>query len=271
MTISIRRRPDLAGQVGLAFALLLGLVAQTAGADSLPSRISVEPSPIHLSGGRSRQQVAVTGHFADGTTRDLTSSADYQVEPPSLAQATPSGVVTPHAEGSGHLRVIAAGKHIDISLSVSKIDVVRPVSYRLDVAALLSKAGCNMGACHGNLNGKGGFRLSLRGDDPTFDLASLTRDASGRRVDRIRPGGEPRRPEADGEAPARGGHAVRPRVARGADAARLDRGGRPDDASTAPRLVRLTVFPADRMIAAPGAAAAARRHGRVRRRTRGAT
>ncbi len=27
-----------------------------------------------------------------------------------------------------------------------------------------------MGACHGNLNGKGGFRLSLRGDDPAFDL-----------------------------------------------------------------------------------------------------
>ena len=27
-----------------------------------------------------------------------------------------------------------------------------------------------MGACHGNLSGKGGFRLSLRGDDPDFDF-----------------------------------------------------------------------------------------------------
>ena len=44
-----------------------------------------------------------------------------------------------------------------------------------------------MGACHGNLNGKGGFRLSLRGDDPAFDLASLTRDALGRRVDLLHP------------------------------------------------------------------------------------
>ena len=44
-----------------------------------------------------------------------------------------------------------------------------------------------MGACHGNLNGKGGFRLSLRGDDPAFDHASLSRDASGRRVSLIAP------------------------------------------------------------------------------------
>src|SRR5689334_24917733 len=56
-----------------------------------------------------------------------------------------------------------------------------------DVAALLSKAGCNQGACHGNLNGKGGFKLSLRGDDPDFDYAALTRDATGRRTDPLHP------------------------------------------------------------------------------------
>jgi hypothetical protein len=49
--------------------------------------------------------------------------------------------------------------------------------------AVLSRAGCNMGACHGNFNGKGGFRLSLRGEDADFDLDALTRGAAGRRVD----------------------------------------------------------------------------------------
>src|SRR5262249_14787849 len=42
----------------------------------------------------------------------------------------------------------------------------QPVSFGVDVMAVLSKAGCNMGVCHGNRNGKGGFKLSLRGDDP---------------------------------------------------------------------------------------------------------
>ena len=44
-----------------------------------------------------------------------------------------------------------------------------------------------MGACHGNLNGKGGFKLSLRGEDPSFDYQSLTHDQSGRRISRIAP------------------------------------------------------------------------------------
>src|SRR5215475_11849590 len=62
-----------------------------------------------------------------------------------------------------------------------------PVSFRNDVMAVLSRAGCNSGACHGNLNGKGGFKLSLRGQDADFDLAALTREAFGRRIDRLSP------------------------------------------------------------------------------------
>src|SRR5437763_1857477 len=62
-----------------------------------------------------------------------------------------------------------------------------PVSFRNEVMAVLSRAGCNSGACHGNQNGKNGFKLSLRGEDPDFDLVALTRDTLGRRTDRLRP------------------------------------------------------------------------------------
>ena len=55
------------------------------------------------------------------------------------------------------------------------------------VMAVLSKAGCNAGACHGNKNGKGGFKLSLRGQDPGEDYATLTRDMFARRVDAVDP------------------------------------------------------------------------------------
>ena len=56
-----------------------------------------------------------------------------------------------------------------------------------DVMAVLSKSGCNLGACHGNANGKGGFKLSLRGEDPAWDHAALTRDAMQRRVNVFEP------------------------------------------------------------------------------------
>jgi len=60
--------------------------------------------------------------------------------------------------------------------------VTNAVSFRNDVMAVLSKAGCNTGPCHGNQNGKAGFKLSLRGEDAEFDLAALTRDMFARRV-----------------------------------------------------------------------------------------
>src|SRR5438874_6515389 len=64
---------------------------------------------------------------------------------------------------------------------------VPAVSFRTDVIAALSRAGCNSGACHGSPQGKNGFRLSLRGHDPDLDLFTLTRGDMGRRVDRQRP------------------------------------------------------------------------------------
>ncbi len=54
--------------------------------------------------------------------------------------------------------------------------------FAIDVMSVLSKAGCNAGACHGNLNGKGGLKLSLRGQDAIFDYQSLVLSARGRRI-----------------------------------------------------------------------------------------
>jgi hypothetical protein len=57
-----------------------------------------------------------------------------------------------------------------------------PVSFRNEVQPILTKMGCNSGACHGAAGGKNGFRLSLRGYDDQWDHAALTRQASARRV-----------------------------------------------------------------------------------------
>ncbi|MEE3368684.1 MAG: DUF1549 and DUF1553 domain-containing protein [Planctomycetota bacterium] len=61
------------------------------------------------------------------------------------------------------------------------------ITFGRDVMAVLSKAGCNAGNCHGNQNGKGGFKLSLRGQHPTEDYTSLVRQYGGRRVDLLAP------------------------------------------------------------------------------------
>ena len=60
-------------------------------------------------------------------------------------------------------------------------------SFRNDVLPVFSKLGCNSGACHGAIAGKGGLRLSLRGFDPETDAFNVTRDAKGRRVELASP------------------------------------------------------------------------------------
>jgi uncharacterized protein DUF1553/uncharacterized protein DUF1549/Big-like domain-containing protein len=55
-------------------------------------------------------------------------------------------------------------------------------TFRNHVQSVLTKAGCNSGACHGAISGKNGFHLSLRGYDADGDWLTLTRQARGRRV-----------------------------------------------------------------------------------------
>jgi hypothetical protein len=72
-----------------------------------------------------------------------------------------------------------------LAVAVSSAAGERGLSAGRDGGAL--EAGCNAGACHGNGQGKGGFKLSLRGQDPDFDWQSMVQDQGGRRVNTIEP------------------------------------------------------------------------------------
>src|SRR5579864_5938949 len=54
-----------------------------------------------------------------------------------------------------------------------------PVSFTREIVPILTKAGCNQGACHGAQHGRGGFKLSLLGFDPAFDYPQIVQSAEG--------------------------------------------------------------------------------------------
>jgi hypothetical protein len=62
-----------------------------------------------------------------------------------------------------------------------------PISFTNHVVPVLTKMGCNSGACHGAAAGKNGFSLTLRGYDPAADYDAITRQAGGRRVNLMEP------------------------------------------------------------------------------------
>jgi hypothetical protein len=83
---------------------------------------------------------------------------------------------------------VAASITLDTTKPTSEITVpVGGWSFRNHVIPVLTRLGCNSGACHGAAAGKGGFKLTLRGYDPELDYAVLSRQALGRRVNKIEP------------------------------------------------------------------------------------
>ncbi len=98
------------------------------------------------------------------------------------------------AVGNGQAKVVAKVTHDDgsnsevsIPVTVRFADTTIDWEFKNHVQSVMARAGCNMGACHGALAGKGGFRLSLRGYDSASDHFNITKQDRGRRVELAEP------------------------------------------------------------------------------------
>jgi hypothetical protein len=78
-------------------------------------------------------------------------------------------------------------------------------SFLNEVVPLLTRYGCNQGACHGKGAGQNGFRLSLRGYAPDWDHAWITREFSARRINLAAPEQSALLLKPTGKAPHEGG------------------------------------------------------------------
>ena len=153
--------------------------------------------------------------------------------------------------GSKFLTIVSALSLLLVS-SAQLAAREQPVpSFRIDVMAALSKSGCNMGVCHGNKYGKGGFKLSLRGDDPSGDFDVLTRDLSGRRANPLDPDRSLLLLKPTMQVPHEGGRRFRPDSPEYDVLRRWIAAGMPGDQDDLPVLRQLTAAPAEVFIPAP--------------------
>ena len=144
------------------------------------------------------------------------------------------------------LAVHAAGPPSDASAPAP-----RPVSFRNHVVPVLTKMGCNSGACHGAAAGKNGFSLTLRGYDPAADYDAITRQAGGRRVNRLEPARSLLLLKPTEAVPHMGGRKFEPGSPAYAVLAGWLASGMPGPDAADPALVGLEVTPADATLA-PG-------------------
>ena len=226
----------------LLLAALLSAPAEAPAASPADAAsIAVLPGEFTLTGPRAFRRVLVqnvTGRGVGGPVDAGLTSGDESVV------RVEDGVAYPAGNGTAVLRATAAdGRTAAAAVTVENFTEPAPWAFRNHVQSVLTKRGCNSGACHGALAGKGGFNLSLRGYDVGADYSAIVRHARGRRVVRH----DPARSLLVLKPTARVAHKGGLRIEEGSPEWRVltdwVAAGTPPPAEDDPRLARLEVLP----------------------------
>ena len=124
-------------------------------------------------------------------------------------------------------------------------------TFERDVVPLLTRLGCNAGACHGKARGQNGFQLSLLGFDPDFDHSAIAKEARGRRVFPAAPEQSLLLRKASAQVPHGGGRKLEVGSPNYQALLGWIADGMPRTPADAPRLVKIAVEPPERTLA-PG-------------------
>jgi len=154
------------------------------------TKLEIVPGEVTLSGPLAYTQLHVTATLRDGSSADLTRVVKWEL--PNFVTMTPKGLVRGIHDGKGKLTASFGTQNTSVAVSVSELPSDASagsiaVDFIRDVNPVLSRLGCNQGTCHGAQAGKNGFKLSLRGYDPIFDLRALTDDHAARRINSADP------------------------------------------------------------------------------------
>ncbi len=171
---------------GGVLAILVCVLMSLAQA-SEPS-IVVLPSTIQLDFRGAFQSLIVQSVAAEGVLGlQITSGIDFFSSDETVATVS-NGQVFAVGTGETTIRVTSALGSASVPVTVRFGDSPKPWEFENHVQSVLARQGCNSGACHGALAGKGGFRLSLRGYDADADHFNITRADRSRRVELLEPG-----------------------------------------------------------------------------------
>lgn len=171
--------------------------------------LAVEPAEAEVRAPYDVVQFLVTATLADGSTRDVTRMAEVSVSGDNL-ELSPRGLARVFGDGRAEVTFALGDKQASAVVNVSGTAEKVTPNFVADVAPVITKLGCNAGTCHGANKGKAGFKLSLRGNDPLFDVRALTDDLGSRRVNLASPDNSLMLLKATAQVPHEGGRLTVP-------------------------------------------------------------
>lgn len=152
--------------------------------------IAVYPKSVRLSGKDSQANFIVQSVSAGGSVGSQipTDKLTATVKDKPIVRIDGSKLIA-LADGETEVTISGAGgTEVTLPVRVEGTGKKQRIEFDAHVQSILSRQGCNSGACHGALAGKGGFRLSLLGYDSPADHFTITRESRGRRIEPADPG-----------------------------------------------------------------------------------
>ncbi len=168
--------------LGLAMGISLRAAPLGAKATAALNTLTATPSKISLTGRYGEARLLVEELQADGKAFDVSGKAKYAFADPKIATIDESGIVRPLKDGKTELIATLGARIVKVSVFVKGSAEKTAPRFHADITPVLTRTGCNGGACHGAAQGKGGFKLSLAGFDPDTDYDWITRANLARRI-----------------------------------------------------------------------------------------
>ncbi len=171
--------------------------------------LEVLPASIKLTSPFDYAQLLVTAKLDNGDRVDATRLVQAQSAAATVT-ISPTGIVKATADGASAIGVKLGDQTATVPVEAVGIAAEFHPDFIRDVNPVLSRVGCNAGTCHGAVKGKNGFKLSLRGYDPIYDVRALTDDLSSRRVNLASPDDSLMLLKTTAAVPHMGGQVIQP-------------------------------------------------------------
>lgn len=160
-------------------------------AESLPESakvigLSIEPQKVSIISPLDYTQILVKADLGSGKQSDVTRMVEWSY-PEKIGTVDNRGLFVPSGDGGGEITATLNGQSASLDISIAGLNKPHHPDFISEVNPIISKLGCNAGACHGAKDGKNGFKLSLRGYDALYDIRGFTDDMASRRVNMAAP------------------------------------------------------------------------------------
>ncbi len=197
---AVIRFKALACVAAFSMSVVLTASSDANAADSLV----ILPAKLKLTGPVARHRLLVQTVRGGQIVGQVVKGVTFRSSNPKVVSVE-DGFAVAVGNGTATITATAGKQTANVEVTVVGHDIAHQWSFRNHVQSVLSKAGCNSGACHGALAGKNGFKLSLRGYNPLADFRTITRQSRGRRIVPSDPGRSLLLTKPSGAIPHKGG------------------------------------------------------------------